>query len=177
MRLFLAIAIPDKISQQLLLFQHGVAGVRWLAASQMHLTLCFIGDTLDEHQVDELVSPIDFDPFELRLSQGGYFSRKGSIHTLYVGVEHNEELLRLYHAIAVRIGRYVDLSRTFKPHVTIGRSSRGAEPGAVAQFVAGLSTWHSLEYTVNQFDLYESILSDQGAQYRIVARYRSPFSE
>ena len=44
MRLFVALALPDAVADELLMMQEGVPGARWSDRENLHLTLRFIGE-------------------------------------------------------------------------------------------------------------------------------------
>ena len=65
--------------------------------------------------------------------------------------------------------------RSYFPHVTLARFGRTAGPlDAFMALHAGLS---STPFTVSEFALYESHLSESGSTYHLIERYRAETGE
>ncbi|WP_297058023.1 RNA 2',3'-cyclic phosphodiesterase, partial [Thermosulfurimonas sp.] len=86
MRCFLAVALPEEIKEILRGLQEELraagAGVRWVRPEGFHLTLKFFGE-IPEEKLPSLVQAAeqtarDFEPFELTLSEIGFFPEKGT---------------------------------------------------------------------------------------------------
>ncbi|HEX8448290.1 MAG TPA: RNA 2',3'-cyclic phosphodiesterase [Allosphingosinicella sp.] len=172
-RLFVAIPLPAAVRARLLDVMGGVAGARWLADEQLHLTLRFIGE-VDRHlaqDVDAALSSVHHPRFSIALDGLGAFERRGEPVTLWAGVSPHEPLRGLHKKIdqaLVRVGVEPD-RRAYMPHITIARLPRGAGPvkGVIEQSggIAGPS------FAVDRFALYESRLTPDGPLYEVVERY------
>lgn len=150
----------------------GVAGARWQRDDQLHLTLRFIGD-VDRHQAIDIVAAlgtVKVAPLELSLGSVGTFDRRGRIDTLWVGVTPQEGVAALAKRVdqaLARIGIPLE-TRAFLPHITVARFGR--DVGSMGGFP--LVPLPVAPFVVEGFALWESRLTHDGADYRIVERFR-----
>ena len=172
-RLFVAIRPPEAVRSQLLDLMEGVKGARWQDEDQLHLTLRFIGE-VDRHLAGDIAAAlgsIHQPRFDITLSGIGSFDRRGQAATLWAGVAPHEPLKALHKKVdqaALRAGVPPD-RRAYTPHITLARLGRAAGPIApLLESAGGIS---SAPFTVDNFRLYESQLSPQGAIYSVVERY------
>lgn len=124
-RLFVAIALPEDIQDELAAQGHGIPGARWLDEDQLHLTLRFVGevDGIKFREVASMLGRLRFAPFDLALYGVGYFPPRGPTRSLWVGVERSDELEQLHRTIdtgLTRLGLPPDRKR-YVPHVTVAR--------------------------------------------------------
>lgn len=172
-RLFVAIRPPRIIREHLLDMMHGIATARWQSDAQLHLTLRFIGEV--ERPIAEDIAnalgQISAQSFEIALNSVGSFGKPGKLTTLWVGIQAPPDLKRLHDKIE-GVFRNLGLEpdhRTFLPHITIARLNRATGPtDNFVQHNAGLT---SASFLVAHFDLIESLLGPDGAQYESIARY------
>jgi 2'-5' RNA ligase len=172
-RLFVAIRPPAPVRARLLAVMGGVAGARWQAEDQLHLTLRFIGE-VDRHlarDVDAALSGIHHPRFSIALNGLGGFERRGEPVTLWAGVAPHEPLHALHKKIdqaLVRVGVEPD-RRAYMPHITVARLPRGTGPvGSLIEQSGGIS---GPPFEVGEFCLYESRLTPEGPVYSIAERY------
>lgn len=172
-RLFVAIRPPASVRARLLAAMGGVRGARWQDEGQLHLTLRYIGET-GRHEANALaeeLGTIAMPPFELTLAGIGAFERRGVPHTLWIGVEPCDALLRLQRRIerlCVALGLPAE-TRRYAPHVTLARLN--AASGPIEDFVAASAGLVAGPWTVDAFVLYESHLAPEGSRYEPVVRY------
>jgi 2'-5' RNA ligase len=173
-RLFVAIRPPEWVRSQLLDLMEGLNGARWQDEDQLHLTLRFIGE-VDGHTADDIctsLGTIRHPAFALALSGLGTFNRRGQPVTLWAGVTPHEPLQALHKKIdqaILRAGVEPD-HRAYIPHITLARLSRSiGSMAALMERAGGLS---SPPFPIDNFRLYESDLTPQGAVYSVVARYK-----
>jgi 2'-5' RNA ligase len=171
MRLFTALELPLAIRDALLAAMGGVAGARWQRDDQLHLTLRFIGDA-DRHQARDIAAAlggVNVVPFQLSLAAPGTFDKRGRIDALWVGVTPQEAVAALARRIdqaLQRVGVAAE-SRAFVPHITVARFGRDIGPlGAFP-----LQPLPVQAFDINGFALWESRLSHDGSDYRIIERY------
>jgi RNA 2',3'-cyclic 3'-phosphodiesterase len=172
-RLFAAIRPPAAIRAILLGAMGGISGARWQSDDQLHLTLRFIGE-VDRHRAGDIhaaLGGIHHAPFEISLSGIGAFERRGQAETVWAGVAPQEPLKLLHNKIDAalsRVGVPPD-ERAYLPHVTMARLKRESGPvGNLLEQSGGLA---SPPFPVNDFALFESALTPDGAVYSIVERY------
>ena len=173
-RLFVAIHPPRFIRGQLLALMGGVRGARWLDESQLHLTLRFIGE-VGRHLADDVhaaLGAIHHPRFEIALDGLRVFDRRGEPATLWAGVAPHEPLKSLHKKIdqaCLRVGVEPD-RRAYLPHITLARLGRGGGPvQPILEAAGGVS---STPFPVDEFRLYESELTPDGAVHSLVERYR-----
>ena len=172
-RLFVAIEPPVEVRDRLLAAMGGVSAARWQRDDQLHLTLRFIGE-VDRHAAQDIAAALGGvrqPPFELSLHGTGVFDRRGQPDALWAGVTPHDAVHALHNKVdqaLIRVGVPPE-ARTFHPHITLARFGRHAGP------VEGFVTQARLAgppFTVDGFALYESILTQSGADYTVVERYR-----
>ncbi|MBT6960915.1 MAG: RNA 2',3'-cyclic phosphodiesterase, partial [Rhodospirillaceae bacterium] len=84
-RLFVGLALPDDIREQLARFNHGLPGARWVAPENTHLTLRFIGD-VDRYtaaDIDSTLQTVNTDAFDFGLTGLGVFGQGRKTRALY----------------------------------------------------------------------------------------------
>lgn len=157
MRLFVAIAMPEEVSERLAVVMGGLDGARWVDPDDLHLTLRFIGEAGKDAAGDlaAALSSLRAPAFTLRLTGFGYFGSGRRVRTLWAGVEPQRALDLLQgrvEAAARRAGQPPE-ARRFAPHVTIARTN-----GAVAEDeVARWMTRHG-PFSAGPFEVREAVL-------------------
>jgi 2'-5' RNA ligase len=172
-RLFVAIRPPEHIRDQLLDLMEGVAGARWQDEEQLHLTLRFIGE-VDRHVASDVhaaLGAVRHPPFALALNGIGSFVRRGEPVTLWAGVAPQEPLKTLHKKIDQALERagLEPERRAYTPHITVARLGRGG--GSIRGLLESAGGMSSPPFPVEEFRLYESQLTLQGAVHTVVERY------
>jgi 2'-5' RNA ligase len=173
MRLFVALALPNSVADELLMMQEGVPGARWSDRENLHLTLRFIGDVggSDANAIDDALSSIRASKFTLQLKGAGAFGSKIP-RALWAGITPNEALTHLQRKIETalqRIGLEAE-QRKFVPHVTLAYL-KAAPRERVMDFVVRHALHASAPFEVEEFVLYSSHLSPEGSSYVAERRY------
>lgn len=181
MRLFVAINLPDRVSDLILAGTEelrSLRGVRWAAPSAIHLTLKFIGEVGGERasEIEAVLRAVAADrgPIDLRLSSVGAFPSLRRPRVVWLGVEEKAELLELQLALEAALEK-LDIApekRRYRPHVTLGRARKGAEIDTASFSRMVHRAKISGSWTVGEIDLMCSRLRPEGAQYSIVATTR-----
>lgn len=166
-RLFTAIEIPEIVRAQLDLVRGNLPGAKWVEVEDMHLTIRFFGD-IGNLEADELVSAlarVDFDPFELKITDLGVFGGREP-RALYAGIGESEPLTALYRASerAARAARLPPETRAFKPHITLARL-KNTKPEMVARFLSARPPLQAWPFTVERFTLMSSRPGQGGGPY------------
>ncbi len=174
-RLFVALAMPETIAEELDRLCNGLPGVRWTDLEQFHLTLRFIGevDPGTFCEIGEALTSVTLPPFEMRLKGIGQFPPRGMPHTLWAGVEEAEPVLRLRRRVE-RVLHDVGFAperRKFVPHVTLGRVREPLPEDRFGAFLARRSLFRSSPFAVSSFGLYSSVLRPEGAEHLLEAEY------
>jgi len=173
MRLFTALALPDKLAHRLAALGTGNSGLRPMTAEQLHVTLVFIGEVnpRDLTPIEDALTLVEPPPLELE-AQGLFDSRSGALGLL---VKPSVELLGLQRKIHQALAQIDGLRlerRRYKPHLTLARY-RSQQPPQLGQWVAEQQRL-SYHWRVDRFGLYSSQLHPEGARYRLEAEFCRP---
>lgn len=139
MRLFVAInfseELRDRIHRAARPLRQSDLPVRWDDAADYHLTMKFIGRVHDERR-DEMAEVVrttaaSYRPFEIEFGTAGAFPSLRRARVIWLGVEPGLELRSLKYDLENAFARHgIDAeTRSFHPHVTLGRADPNAEPG------------------------------------------------
>ncbi len=166
-RLFVALPLPDKVSDGLLAMRSGVPGARWMSREQLHLTLRFIGEVgeSDAIAIDEALASVSVPRLTLELKGVGEFGGRNP-RALWAGVAGDGALRHLQRKIESamqRLGLPAE-ERKFTPHVTLARL-RGVSPGRVMDFLHDHALYASGSFEVTHFVLYSSRTTPNGSIY------------
>ena len=171
-RLFVAIRPPAEVREQLLDLMEGMPALRWQSDEQLHLTLRFIGEV--ERPVAEDIAGelgrIRFEAFDIALDGVGRFDqRRGG--ALWAGVAPKGQLKALAQKVerACQFAGLPPERRAYHPHITLARWSKAAPD--VAPFIQRYGSLRSEPWMAENFILYESRLTRDGAHYEEVASY------
>lgn len=168
-RLFVAIDMPEAVTDLLVGLDPHLRGVRWMRADQIHLTLSFFGNVgpISEEALREKLAAIRFTAFFMPVIGIGTFPQKGKPNVIWAGVgAGHPQLFHVYKRVqeaALAAGLEPDLRR-FHPHITFARckdvSAESVRPFLKqhAEFDAGL-------VRVESFTLYSSIPGPLGSTY------------
>jgi 2'-5' RNA ligase len=158
-RCFLALSLPDDVSDALMDVQDGVRNARWIEEENLHLTLAFLGDCTPSQltELDAELGRLHMDPFALTPFGVGAFGG-GKPHTLYAGLEASEPLTRLQSKIA-HVIRESDITaprRKFHPHITLARCGGGVIPAQAIEWTLRHARFSGPSFPVLGFGLYRS---------------------
>ena len=173
-RLFVGLALPDDIREQLARFNHGLPGARWVAPENTHLTLRFIGD-VDRYtaaDIDSTLQTVNTDAFDFGLTGLGVFGQGRKTRALYAQADASSGLAHLQAKVesaVVRAGQPPE-PRKFSPHVTVARF-RSPNPDRVQAFVEHNGLFRAGPIAVNCFVLFESHMGKGGSIYEELADY------
>ena len=172
-RLFVAIRPPDRIRDLLIGAMGGISGARWQSDDQIHLSLRFIGE-VDRHQAKDILAAlgtIHHPRFEIAINGVGAFDRRGRPETVWAGVAPHEPLKTLHKKVdqaMTRVGVEPE-QRAYLPHITLARLKRSS--GSVRGLLETSGGLRSDPFPVDQFALFESKLTPEGAVYSVVESY------
>lgn len=162
-RIFFALWPPDNVRQQLTEQTRPFLpeSVRVTKASNLHLTLAFIGivDSTALRRYRQVAKTIRFPAFKITLDQPGCFERAG---VLWLGSSQNNRALQSFVSLlntGLAAAGYLANDKPFVPHVTLARKYKS--PEAVAMPV-------SINWWVRDFALVESCSGSEGVEYRVI---------
>ncbi len=178
-RAFIAIDLPISIQEKLaeileFVKRSDTRVVRWVPASNIHLTIKFLGD-VSRTNVEILTKILRSEvsrhrQFEIRVNGLGAFPSIRRPRVVWVGVEAPPTLLSLQRSIeaeTVRLG-YAPEERPFSPHLTLGRVAHNATPEEVRKVADALTALKVGELgcaVVDHVCLFRSDLQPGGAVY------------
>src|ERR1700741_300295 len=160
-RLFIALPVPEDISEELIGLQSGVPDARWIAPENFHVTLCLAGEVQGGamRDLEEELSDVAGPRFPVAIAGVEQFSSGKQPRALVATVEKNDRLDWLQQKVST-VGRNCGVEidrRKFRPHVTLARFPSGAETGHhIAQFMASFSTFKAGPWLADHFALYSS---------------------
>jgi 2'-5' RNA ligase len=167
-RLFVALALPDSLKQQLGLLSGGLPNCRWVPPANLHVTLRFIGE-VDESAADDIdaaLLSIQTPSFPLELSGMGTFGAGRRAYHLWIGAKRPPELMHLQGKIeraVVRAGCKPE-GRRFQPHITLAKL-KTPPLGRLKDYIAGHNLFQT-EMAVSSFTLFSSHLGHGDPIYR-----------
>ena len=173
LRLFVAIGLPESLTDRLSGLGGGVPGARWVDPANLHLTLRFIGEVDDgaAHDLDAALAQICAPGFDLVIDGLGQFGGSKP-RVVWASVERHPALLHLQAKVesaAVRAGLAPD-GQKYTPHITLARLKE-ASPAKVARFLAERQPFRAGPAPVRRFTLYLSHLTRSGPIYEPAQDY------
>ncbi len=153
----------------------------WADPAQLHLTLHFLGNGIDEADLHPICRAMDqagagIAPFEIECGGVGAFPDAANPRTIWIGIRQGAEpLIRLHEALAAVLEPlgYPAEERRYRPHITLGRVRRDkgrdrAGPEASRDLLAEIDRLADLPaggVEVGSVELYASRLDRDGAVY------------
>jgi RNA 2',3'-cyclic 3'-phosphodiesterase len=165
-RLFVSIDLPPSIEKVLVDLDPRIRGVRWVAGNQMHLTLGFFPDVVEDVDLALRVklNAIEFGSFFLPIEGLGTFPGKGPPKIIWIGVgpghPHLFQLHKRVQDAALAVGLEADL-RPWHPHVTLARC-HDVPGGALRKFLKSNANIDAGMFRIDAFHLYCSELTPAG---------------
>lgn len=153
-------------------------GIRWIQASNMHLTVWFLGELSDARAgaVMEALQPaIAVAPFELQVEGFGVFPPSGPPRVLWMGVTRGlPELARLHEVVGARLQPwgFAPEGRAYSAHLTIARireAPSGPARAAIRQ-AAAQERGDAGACRIDHLTVFRSRTSPAGAAYEPLLR-------
>ncbi|GAB7094386.1 RNA 2',3'-cyclic phosphodiesterase [Halolamina litorea] len=194
MRLFFAIDLPEGLTQPFAALQDdlcGADGLRFTDPTQAHLTMKFLGDVPEEEAGNgergdggptvadakaagaAAVDAADLPPFEVEVGGLGAFPSEEYISVVWAGVRDGaadlEALAATLETEATDRG-FDAAEKEFTPHVTLARMDDARGKDLVQDYLRNTDPTVG-RFRVDELRLERSVLTDEGADYRTVARF------
>ena len=167
-RLFVAIDLPKEIKEQIKDLQKEIdmEGVKLVEEENLHLTLCFIGDTSKEdfETIKEKLKQLYFKSFTISVRGTGSFPNKLYPRVLFLYVEPATKVRVLSEQIHSLLDVPVD--KEIVPHITIARVKFFKDKGKIISFVNRWSNKQFGSFKVERIKLYSSKLTSSGPEYK-----------
>lgn len=179
-RAFIAIELPDAVKAGLSSLQNRLRPdehpyVKWVHPEGVHLTLKFLGN-IAEDRVPQIVEGITsaaqgVSPFQLHLGGLGAFPNFQRPQVIWVAIKGEvEKLATLQRGIdqaLLPLGFSME-SRSFTPHLTLGRLRERASPGerrGLGELMMSTKFEGEIPFDVGEISLMRSRLTPKGAIY------------
>ncbi|MBN1293228.1 MAG: RNA 2',3'-cyclic phosphodiesterase [Candidatus Latescibacteria bacterium] len=172
MRTFIAIEMPEEIRQKVGDYIDSISGmvdnIKWVAPENLHFTIKFIGE-VNKSDLRELMGCIEttaseFTPFSMGLYGLGFFPSEIKPRVVWIGADggadHLLEVFQTLENCLEKVGYDRD-SRTFSPHLTIGRAKK--DKNVVVP--EGLPEFEPVRFEISSIALIKSTLTPQGPIY------------
>jgi 2'-5' RNA ligase len=180
-RLFIAAPLPHAATEAIAALvervrSRGVPGggrdVRWVRLDDLHLTLRFLGPTLDPRvepaREAVLAAAAGAAEFEIVLGTAGAFPEGGRPRTLWVAVRDGAtDLTDLAARVdaALVVSGWPPETRPFKAHLTLARSDGVPAGRAIAETLITESADLRIPATIDRVGLFESLTGGGPARY------------
>jgi len=180
-RLFVAVPLPAEVTAEIAALVErvradGVPGggrdVRWVRLDGLHLTLRFIGPTLED-RVEAATSAVRAaaaasKPFGISIGGAGTFPPTGRPRALWLGVRAGEvelvDLARTVDAELTGAGWALD-PKEFRAHLTLARSDGVPAGAAIGARLADAAATLDLRFRAERIGLFESLTGGGPARY------------
>jgi 2'-5' RNA ligase len=184
-RCFIAIHLPPEVQNQISDYIEKLkecsTDVRWIQASNIHLTLKFLGE-IDSTRVDRVkqsLYPISnkFSSFSLNISGSGCFPGKKRPRVFWLGMDQGKEnpLFSTHQWIENKLFEinFEREKRRFSPHLTLGRV-RAREPVDFSGLFTFLeqNSFTPVRFSVQVIYFMQSYLKPTGAEYQVIEKYQ-----
>jgi RNA 2',3'-cyclic 3'-phosphodiesterase len=178
-RCFIAIDVPPevkkKIDASIIALKSLQADVRWVKPESMHLTLKFLGH-IETTKLDEVKERLphwasSMGAFSFSLSSWDQFPQKGMPRVLWLGIKEGKDKLCL---LAQEIEKgclalgFSPEVRDLSPHLTVGRVKGDRNIQKLTEVLRN-EKFTSQKVAADHLTLYESKLTSEGAQYRVIS--------
>ena len=181
-RLFFAAPIPEDVRAGLsgrMAAGRGLGGVRWTPPEALHLTLRFLGETVESRlpeveRAGEAAAAVS--RFSLALEGAGVFPSARQPKIFWAGIRGDLDQMRALaedlEARAVELG-YPPESRRFTPHLTLARARADVRLNRAAseKFLAALCDHRSAPFIVKEIRLLRSHMGPSGSRYETLRTF------
>ncbi len=178
MRTFIAIDVTEEVrrtTEEVVekLMRRGFRA-NWVKPENVHLTLFFLGE-MEEERVREMTEHLcervrGFPSFSFTINELGYFKRGRGPRVIWMGVERNQALEKLYEELAAELlkhGFIQEIEKKFVPHITVARVKQ--YPEVWEKLIRDVEIDRMI-VPVSSFTVYSSTLTPEGPIYRWVYR-------
>ncbi|MCL2216501.1 MAG: RNA 2',3'-cyclic phosphodiesterase [Defluviitaleaceae bacterium] len=134
--------------------------------SDLHLTLCYLGETEDVKSVISRLAAVEFSPFSLAANGIGTF-QTSTDNVIWAGVEGD---LGQLHGLKLEVDKALGCAGAdeleFSPHITLGSSQ---SPISSEKHIGSVSRQESFE--VDRFFLFQVLPEKSASQFEIIAEF------
>ena len=152
--------------------------IKWVELYNFHITLKFFGETEESRigGIKELLKEIaqNHSSFSLSINDVGIFGSSYKPRVIWFGIEKSDKLISLTNDVLNHV-QSVGFKRdrqNFVPHLTIGRIKFIDDKRRFQEVINKYRSIEIQEQKVDQFYLIESILRQQGPEYKILESFQ-----
>jgi RNA 2',3'-cyclic 3'-phosphodiesterase len=181
-RTFIAVDIGDALRQRTAQLQQKLARaapeVKWVEASNMHVTLLFLGEVneLDLVPICRILKEqtSGFPSFTLDIGGLGAFPTVRRPKILWAGIQEGADDLKQLHQRLeqplMELGCYRREDRAYSPHLTLGRLTEDDRAEAWGPIIAEHADWHGGSVQIDKILVMSSELRRSGPAYTVIGR-------
>ncbi|MBI3036207.1 RNA 2',3'-cyclic phosphodiesterase [Candidatus Woesearchaeota archaeon] len=174
MRIFIAIDLPNEVKEALIGAQKQLsfAAARMSIVKEFHLTLKFLGEITPAkvEVVKSCLGKVKFKSFSAAVSGIGVFPSESYVRVVWIGIELEEDVIRLQKLIDDALEKEFPKEKGFKPHLTLARVKFISDKNQFAKQLQRIKIKGG-RFAVDSFKLKRSTLSNKGAVYEDLAIY------
>jgi RNA 2',3'-cyclic 3'-phosphodiesterase len=152
--------------------------ITWVKPESIHVTLKFFGETEESRipGISRVLKEVasQHQPFTSELVNVGIFGSSYNPKVIWFGIEKSEPLKKLGIDVlqsVEAIGWEPD-RQNFVPHLTVGRIKEVPDKQLFQKMIDEHKHDWLQEFSVVEFNLYESILLKEGPLYKVVESYK-----
>lgn len=174
-RTFIAveIAASDKLKQdfELIRYRLRLERVNWVHIENLHITLNFLGDTIEE-SLPEIIRSVEsitnkYAPVDMVLRSFGVFKNLREPRVIWIGCTSNPELGQVKKELDQCLSSFgfEPDTREFSPHLTLGRVKEIRQLNQLAQLITLFREVEFQRQRIDKLVLFESVLKPEGPEY------------
>lgn len=176
MRVFIAIDLPNEVKETLVEAQKqfSSAAARMSLVKDFHLTLKFLGEITPAkvEVVKNCLGSVRFRSFSAAVAGIGVFPSESHARVVWVGIEPEDEVIRLQQLIDESLEKEFPKEKNFRPHLTLARVKFVSDKKQFARQLQQLKI-KDMSFSVDNFKLKRSTLLSEGTIYEDLAVYMS----
>lgn len=184
-RLFVAIEASDKLKKELLIFskKHPIAGVRWVAFQNLHITIQFLG-WIEEDKISSIKKDIQkitqtTAPFPLKFEKLIFAPPAKKKRMIWATLSGGGQYQKMVKEISFILKKYISenlkeadeniLRKNRTPHITLARFKNSTNLEGLNLDNVNIK---KEEFWVSEVSLWESSLNHSGAKYKIIEKFK-----
>ncbi len=152
--------------------------ISWSEPQNLHLTLRFLGKTPD-YQIENIINSLssifkNYGNLDLELYKIGIFGSRYKPTVIWLGFEDNMLLKSLFSEVEdalIEFG-FQPNQGNFVPHLTLGRIKKIDNKKRFNDRIANLQPSLSQKIIIQEWSLYQSILTSDGPIYKILHTWK-----
>lgn len=167
MRLFIAINISGNLKKEVVKIQKQIKSfekINLIPKENLHLTIKFLGEVIDEKPIIEKLNNIHFKEFNITSNEIGLFPNKKYVNVIWIGFKKNEAIIELKKKIDNSLSEFKN-DFNFTPHLTIARVNYISSD--CKKNISNIKIYEQ-ESQIKSFKLVKSTLTSNGPIYKTI---------